>query len=116
MKNSPVQAVAAIDQGTQATKCTVYDTANLRHLAEVSLPHRQIFPQAGWVEHDAAEILRNARTALEEASVASGAVVRAIGIANQRETVVAWDKNTGEPLTNAIGWPSQTLHDRYNDP
>ncbi len=90
--------VVAIDQGTTGTKSfTLDDTGHFESRA--SLEHRQIYPQAGWVEHNAEELLRNVRTCLEAA-----AKVDAIGIDNQGETVVAWDAKAGEPVYNAIVW------------
>ncbi|HEV2770521.1 MAG TPA: glycerol kinase GlpK [Solirubrobacteraceae bacterium] len=98
--------VLAIDQGTTGTTCLVFD-------AEGGLAGRaadefsQHFPRPGWVEHDAAEIWKVTRAvalaALEDAGVAAGQL-QAIGIANQRETVCAWDPSTGEPLHRAVVW------------
>jgi glycerol kinase len=91
-------SVVAIDQGTTATKAHrlsldgKFDTF-------ASIEHRQIFPQPGWVEHDANELLANVRACLDQAGDAA-----AIGLANQGETVVAWDAATGRPLHNAIVW------------
>ncbi len=98
--------VAAIDQGTSSTRCLVFDRDS-RVVALAQAEHRQILPRAGWVEHDPTEILRNARQVLREALEAAGssaAGVAALGITNQRETVVFWDPSTGEPLCNAIVW------------
>ena len=68
-------------------------------MSKASLEHQQIYPQAGWVEHDPEELLRNVRACLEAAGE-----VDAIGIDNQGETVVAWDTKTGKPVYNAIVW------------
>lgn len=98
--------VAAIDQGTSSTRCIVFD----RDGAVVALArreHAQHHPRAGWVEHDADEIAANVRATLDGALVESGlaaADVRAVGIANQRETTVLWDRATGEPVHRAIVW------------
>src|SRR5688572_367122 len=92
--------VAAIDQGTTSTRCLVFDErAQVLGLAQHE--HRQLYPKPGWVEHDAAEILTNARRALREALEAAGkraGDVAALGITNQRETIVFWDRRTGAPL------------------
>ncbi len=98
--------VAALDQGTTSTRCIMFDHAG-RLAAVAQREHRQIFPRPGWVEHDAREILRNARRVLAEAvaGVAAGpGQVVALGIANQRETTVLWDPRTGEPYGNAVVW------------
>jgi glycerol kinase len=90
--------VVAIDQGTTGTKSfTLDETGRFESIA--SLEHQQIYPQAGWVEHDAEELLRNVSACLETAGEAD-----AIGIANQGETIVAWDARTGRPIHNAIVW------------
>ncbi|MEP9412861.1 glycerol kinase GlpK [Gordonia sp. VNQ95] len=98
--------VAAIDQGTTSTRAMVFDRRG-QVIAAEQLEHRQIFPRAGWVEHDAAEIWRNTRrvvaSALASADLTSDDIV-ACGLTNQRETTLAWDRTTGEPLHNAIVW------------
>jgi glycerol kinase len=98
--------IAAIDQGTTSTRCLVFDERG-KVLGLAQHEHRQLYPRPGWVEHDAAEILRNARRALrealEQAKLGAGDIA-ALGITNQRETVVFWDKSTGEPLCGAIVW------------
>jgi glycerol kinase len=100
------QYVAAIDQGTTSTRCMIFDHDG----AVVSVgqkEHQQIFPRAGWVEHDPNEIWANTREvvgqALARGNVGTADVV-AVGITNQRETTVVWDKNTGQPVYNAIVW------------
>jgi glycerol kinase len=98
--------VAAIDQGTTSTRCILFDHAGLP-VASDSREHRQIFPRAGWVEHDASEIWTNTREVvagtLAKADL-SESDVAAVGITNQRETAVVWDRATGEPIYNAIVW------------
>jgi glycerol kinase len=98
--------VAAIDQGTTSTRCLLFDH-DARIVAMEQLEHRQYLPRPGWVEHDPAEIWSNTRTVL------AGAVARAecrpgdvaaIGITNQRETTVVWDRDTGEAIAPAIVW------------
>ncbi|MFD2466590.1 glycerol kinase GlpK [Amycolatopsis silviterrae] len=98
--------VAAIDQGTTSTRCMIFDHSG-RVVAVDQREHEQIFPKAGWVEHNAEEIWENTR------AVAAGALAKAdlrptdivaVGITNQRETAVVWDRNTGKPVYNAIVW------------
>jgi glycerol kinase len=98
--------ILALDQGTTSSRAIVFDeSGNVRGLAQAEF--RQIFPQPGWVEHDAEEIWRSqlavAREALANARVAAREVA-AIGITNQRETTVLWDRATGAPVANAIVW------------
>ena len=98
--------VVAIDQGTTSTRAIVFDERG-RPVSTGQLEHRQIFPQAGWVEHDAAEIWRNTREVIGQALAKADLTrhdVAAIGITNQRETAVVWDAATGEPVANAIVW------------
>jgi glycerol kinase len=98
--------VAAIDQGTTSTRFIIFDHDGMVIAAE-QREHKQLFPKAGWVEHDALEIWENTKTvmnsALKKASVQRDEIA-AIGVTNQRETTVVWDKNTGIPIYNAIVW------------
>lgn len=98
--------VLAIDQGTTSTRAIIFDHRG-QIIESGQLEHEQIFPQAGWVEHDALEIWRNTREvvglALTRANLTSYDMA-AVGITNQRETAVVWDKNTGEPIYHAIVW------------
>ncbi len=98
--------VLALDQGTTSSRAIVFDErGTARALAQKEF--RQHFPQPGWVEHDAMEILRTqlacARAALKKAKLAPGRLA-AIGITNQRETTVVWDRRTGKPVHRAIVW------------
>ncbi|MGZ0711490.1 glycerol kinase GlpK (plasmid) [Coraliomargarita sp. W4R53] len=98
--------VLSIDQGTTSSRAIIFDkTGNI--VASGQKEHEQIFPRAGWVEHDAAEIWTNVRevvgSALGKASL-QAADIAAVGITNQRETAVVWDKNTGKAVYNAIVW------------
>src|SRR5450432_3395852 len=97
--------IAAIDQGTTSTRCILFDREKI--VAQAQREHEQIFPHPGWVEHDPIEIWHRTEEvvaqAIRTASVLSGEIA-AIGIANQRETTVVWDKLTGQPLCNAIVW------------
>lgn len=90
--------VVAVDQGTTGTKSFTLDEDG-RFAGVASFEHRQIYPRAGWVEHDPEELLRHVEAAVEAAGPAD-----AIGIANQGETVIAWDGATGRPIHNAIVW------------
>lgn len=109
--------VLAIDQGTTGTKVMVFDHEVGVH-AQSYAEHRQIYPQPGWVEHDPAELwettYRLCEKALAEAGIAATEVV-AIGITNQRETVVVWDRATGEPAGNAIVWQDRRTSDHCDD-
>ena len=98
--------IAAIDQGTTSTRCMIFDHDGAV-VAVAQTEHEQIFPKAGWVEHDATEIWDNTRKVCAEAMArcdASTSDIAAIGITNQRETAVVWDKTTGKPVYNAIVW------------
>ena len=98
--------IAAIDQGTTSTRFIVFDAAG-RTVACAQKEHRQIYPQPGWVEHDAVEIWQRAEEVIAEAMAQAGlkaADLAAVGITNQRETALLWNKKTGKPLANAIVW------------
>ena len=98
--------VAAIDQGTTSTRCMVFDHSG-QPVSSDQKEHEQIFPRAGWVEHDANEIWQRTQEVVTGALEKEGlnfSQIAALGITNQRETTVVWDKNTGEPVTNAIVW------------
>lgn len=98
--------VASIDQGTASSRCFVFDD-RARIVSMAQQEHRQHFPRPGWVEHDPEEIRQNVlsvvRIALAKADL-SPADLCALGIANQRETTVIWDRSSGEPVHNAINW------------
>ncbi len=98
--------IAAIDQGTTSSRCIVFDKDG-RIVAVDQKEHEQILPKPGWVEHDAAEIWTNVQQVVDGAVTKAGitsADVLAIGITNQRETTLLWDRTTGEPVHNAIVW------------
>ena len=98
--------VAALDQGTTSTRCMVFDHGG-NVVAVEQLEHEQIYPKPGWVEHDANEVWQRSRQVIDGAlgKVSGGAgAIAAMGITNQRETAVVWDRNTGEPVHNAIVW------------
>ncbi|MEA2013816.1 MAG: FGGY family carbohydrate kinase, partial [Thermodesulfobacteriota bacterium] len=98
--------VGAVDQGTTSTRFIIFDH-NGRIVGLNQKEHRQIFPKPGWVEHDPLEIWRNTgdviRGALTTSGI-SGTDLAAIGVTNQRETTVVWEKDTGRPYANAIVW------------
>lgn len=101
-----MKAVLALDQGTTSSRALVFDrSANI--LAVAQQEFGQHYPQPGWVEHDATEIwstqLATAKSALAQANLALSDIA-AIGITNQRETTVVWDRKTGQPIANAIVW------------
>jgi len=109
--------VIAIDQGTTSTRAIIFDKKG-SIVSTGQLEHEQIFPRAGWVEHNPTEIWNNTREvigqALSKASLTRHDIA-AVGITNQRETAVVWDKNTGEPVYNAIVWQdtrTQSIVDR----
>src|SRR5712691_1322916 len=98
--------VGAIDQGTTSTRFMIFDHAG-REVARHQLEHEQIMPRAGWVEHDPVEIWERTRTCNAAALHAAGLTARdlaAIGVTNQRETTVVWNRRTGAPYANAIVW------------
>ena len=98
--------VLSVDQSTQGTKALIFDETG-KMLARADLPHRQIVNDTGWVSHDPEEIYQNTlkvvRMATEKAGI-DPAKIACMGISNQRETTVAWDKNTGKPVCDAIVW------------
>ena len=104
---------AAVDQGTTSTRCMIFD-----HSGQVvsidQKEHEQIYPQPGWVEHDPMEIWQRTqeviRGAVEKAGVQPGDIA-AVGVTNQRETTIVWNKNTGEPYYNAIVWQDTRTKD-----
>jgi glycerol kinase len=110
---SVTKYIGAIDQGTTSTRFIVFDAAG-KVVACAQKEHQQIYPQPGWVEHDAEEIWARTEVvmaeAMKEARLKAGDLA-AIGITNQRETTVLWDKNTGKPLHNAIVWQDTRVSD-----
>ena len=98
--------VLSFDSGTTSVRCILFDRAG--HMCSVvQREFRQIYPQPGWVEHDPMTILYTQLESLSEAFRASGlsaADIAAVGITNQRETTIVWDKETGRPIYNAIVW------------
>jgi glycerol kinase len=109
--------IASIDQGTTSTRFMIFD-----HAGEVmsvdQKEHQQIYPRPGWVEHDPVEIWANTRHVIKQA-LAKGGIqatdLAAIGITNQRETAVVWERSTGRPIHNAIVWQDTRTDDICND-
>ncbi|CAG7845702.1 Glycerol kinase [Pseudoclavibacter triregionum] len=98
--------VMAIDQGTTSTRAIVFDHSG-SIVSTGQMEHEQIFPKAGWVEHDPMEIWNNTREVIGQALSRANITrhdIQAVGITNQRETAVVWDRHTGEPVYNAIVW------------
>jgi len=98
--------ILALDQGTTSTRAILFD-AKGAPLADAGRPLEQFYPEDGWVEHDAEEIFEASVAVMREAIAKSGRPVEdiaTIGITNQRETVVIWDKATGRPIYRAIVW------------
>ncbi|HWS16483.1 MAG TPA: glycerol kinase GlpK [Candidatus Elarobacter sp.] len=105
--------IGAIDQGTTSTRFIVFDAVG-KVVACAQKEHRQIYPQPGWVEHDAEEIWQRTQEAMTEAMAEAqlkASDLAAIGITNQRETTVLWNKKTGKPLGNAIVWQDTRVAD-----
>ena len=107
------QFVLAIDQGTTSSRAIIFDQ-DLKPVATGQQEFQQIFPDSGWVEHDPEEIWASTaavcRQAMEYAKI-SASQIASIGITNQRETTVVWDKATGEPIYNAIVWQDRRTAD-----
>jgi len=103
----------ALDQGTTSSRCILFDKGgNICSMAQKEF--RQIYPQAGWVEHDPMDIWSSQQSVATEAMAKIGVDARqiaAIGITNQRETTIVWDKNTGRPVGNAIVWQCRRTAD-----
>lgn len=105
--------ILAIDQGTTSSRAIIFDKAG-KIINVTQKQFAQIFPKPGWVEHDAMEIWSSVQAVTAQALAAkdiSGDQIAAIGITNQRETAVVWDKNTGRPICNAIVWQSRQTTD-----
>jgi len=105
--------IAAIDQGTSSTRFMVFDRKGTA-VAVAQKEHRQIYPKPGWVEHDPLEIVSRTREVVAEAMERRGLApgdLAAIGITNQRETTVVWDRKTGQPVYNALVWQDTRVAD-----
>src|SRR5262249_23500312 len=109
--------ILAIDQGTTGTTCLVFD-GEARVVGRAYSEFEQHFPRPGWVEHDAAEIWETTRRVAAEAIAAAGIAgpeLEGIGITNQRETVVAWDPDSGEPVHRALVWQDRRTAERCRE-
>ena len=107
--------IIAIDQSTSATKAMLFNE-QCEMLQRVNVEHRQYYPKAGWVEHDAEEIYRNVLMAVEELMRdADPTAAYSMAITNQRETVVVWDKTTGKPVYHAVVWQCMRGADICNE-
>ena len=103
--------ILAIDEGTTGVTCLMIgEDGRVAGRGYREIP--QYFPRAGWVEHDAVEILECVRVAAREAIAAAKAAPAAIGITNQRETVVVWERATGRPVHRAIVWQDRRTAER----
>lgn len=108
-----MQYIMSLDQGTTSSRCILFDRSG-NACATVQKEFRQIFPRPGWVEHDAEEIwnttLEVSRAAMDKLGITARDIA-GIGITNQRETTVIWDKHTGKPIANAIVWQCRRTAD-----
>lgn len=98
--------ILAIDQGTTSSRCILFDRQG-KVISTVQQEHRQIYPQPGWVEHDPVEIWQRTQAVMSAAVHSRGidpAQIEAIGVTNQRETTIVWNRHTGQPYANAIVW------------
>src|SRR5438477_8043588 len=109
--------IGALDQGTTSTRFMVFDNAG-QVVSAAQIEHRQIYSQPGWVEHDPEEIWRAAREVMQQAMAArslAAADLAAVGITNQRETAVVWNRKTGKAVTNAIVWQDTRTSDYVSE-
>jgi glycerol kinase len=109
--------IGAIDQGTTSTRFVVFDRSG-RVVAIARREHEQIYPKPGWVEHNVEEIWQRTRDVIAEAMARGGLRpqdLAAIGITNQRETTVVWNRNTGKPVANALVWQDTRVADYVSE-
>src|SRR5947208_11789832 len=109
----PTPHILAIDQGTTSTRAVVYDQSG-RCAGSAAVEFTQHYPQPGWVEHDAEQIWETVGKVVPQALQAAGVAahdLRGIGITNQRETVVVWERTTGRPVAPAIVWQDRRTAD-----
>lgn len=114
---SDTMYVMAIDQGTTSTRAIIFDHSG-RSIASGQKEHEQIFPRAGWVEHDPKEVWANTREVVGQALSAANInrhQLAAVGITNQRETTVVWNRFTGQPYGNAIVWQDTRTAELCNE-
>src|SRR5512147_1049186 len=108
---------AAVDQGTTSTRCMIFDHEG-KVVSVAQKEHEQIYPKPGWVEHNPMEIWERTQDVVRDAVAKAGAKpgdIAAVGVTNQRETTVVWDKNTGKPVYNAIVWQDTRTADICNE-
>ena len=108
---------AAVDQGTTSTRFMIFDHAG-QVVGVHQMEHEQIYPQAGWVEHNPMEIWDRTQDVIKGGLEKSGVKadeIAAIGVTNQRETTIVWDKKTGKPYYNAIVWQCTRTKDICDD-
>jgi glycerol kinase len=108
---------AAVDQGTTSTRCMIFNHSG-QVVSVAQKEHEQIYPKPGWVEHDPMEIWARTQEVVKEAVAQAGAKpgdIAAVGVTNQRETTIVWDKNTGKPYYNAIVWQDTRTDKICND-
>lgn len=111
------QYVMALDQGTTSSRCIIFDKAG-RMISVAQKEFTQYYPKPGWVEHDPMEIWSSQVSVATEAMAKSGITageIASVGITNQRETTVVWNKNTGQPIYNAIVWQCRRTSDTIED-
>ncbi len=111
------ELVGAIDQGTSSTRFMIFDGAG-KVVGKAQKEHSQIFPEPGWVEHDPIEIWETTVDVIETALAENGLVasdLAGVGITNQRETTVVWDRASGQPVANAIVWQDTRTADLCRD-
>lgn len=109
--------IGALDQGTTSTRFMTFDSAG-QIVSAAQREHSQIYPQPGWVEHDPEEIWRSAKHVMQDALAARDLTTSdfaAIGITNQRETIVVWNRRTGKAVSNAIVWQDTRTSDYVSD-
>src|SRR4051794_34015443 len=110
---------AALDQGTTSTRCMIFDHGG-QVVSVAQKEHEQIYPKPGWVEHDATEVWARTQEVIDEAMSSAGASaddIAGVGITNQRETALVWDRTTGKPIHNALVWQdtrTDKLVDEYS--
>ena len=115
--SSSKKFVGALDQGTSSTRFVIFDEQG-EIVTSAQREHKQIYPKPGWVEHKAEEIWQNSVNVIADAMQQADLTpddVSSIGITNQRETTVVWDKNTGKPLHNAVVWNCGRTSDIVSD-